>query len=70
MGLTPSLIVGNWTGGGVGASAISESIAVSPVNPALITFVDLSVPEPSTMILASLAAAGLSIVAIRKRRTR
>jgi hypothetical protein len=65
--------VGNWTLGGAGptgVAAVSESIAVSPVNPALITFVDLSVPEPNTMVLAFVAAAGLSIAAIRKRRTR
>ncbi len=60
-GLIPSLVVGTWTLGGA---------PVAPVNPALTTFAPIGVPDPSARSLASLAAAGLGIVAIRKRRTR
>ena len=58
-GLTPSLIGGTWTSGG---------LPVGPVNPFLTTFADIRVPEPSTMVLACLATAGLAVMAMRKRR--
>ena len=56
-GLTPSLIGGTWTIAG---------LPIAPVNPELTTF--SSVPEPSTLVLGCLAAAGLAVVAIRRRR--
>jgi hypothetical protein len=59
-GLTPSLIGGTWTVGGG---------PVGPVNPLVTTFADIAVtPEPSTMVLAGLAAAGLAASSLRRRR--
>jgi hypothetical protein len=58
-GLTPSLIGGTWT---------FDGLPNGPVNPFLTTFADIAVPEPSTMVLACLAAVGLAVTAIRKRR--
>ena len=58
-GLTPSLIGGTWT---------VDSAPISFVNPFLTTFADIRVPEPSTMVLACLATAGLAVMAMRKRR--
>jgi hypothetical protein len=57
-GLTPSLIGGTWT---------VDSAPISFVNPFLTTFADIRVPEPSTMVLACLATAGLAVMAMRKR---
>jgi hypothetical protein len=58
-GLTPSLIGGTWTIAG---------FPLGPVNPGLTTFTDIRVPEPSTMVLACLAAAGLAVPLLRCRR--
>jgi hypothetical protein len=58
-GLTPSLVGGIWTLGGG---------PVGPVNPFLTTFAAIRVPEPSTMVLACLAAAALAVPLLRRRR--
>ena len=58
-GLTPSLIGCTWT---------DDSAPISFVNPFLTTFADIRVPEPSTMVLACLATAGLAVMAMRNRR--
>jgi hypothetical protein len=56
-GLTPSFIFGTW---------LLDGGPIGPVNPGVTTFT--RVPEPSTMVLAGLAAAGLAVTAIRRRR--
>jgi hypothetical protein len=58
-GDTPSFIFGTWTSGGG---------PVGGVNPFLTTFADIAVPEPSTMVLACLAATGLTVLSLRRRR--
>ena len=58
-GLIPSFISGTWS---------INAVPMFPVNPGLTTFA--LVPEPSSIVLAFLAAAGLSVAALRKRRTR
>ena len=58
-GLTPSLIFGTWTIGG---------LPVVPVNPFLTTFTDIRVPEPSTLSLLGLGALSFLGMWIRRRR--
>ncbi len=49
------------------AGGVQNFYASSPLPP---PFIFATAPEPSSVVLAFLAAAGLAIVAIRKRRTR
>jgi hypothetical protein len=58
-GLTPSLIGGTWT---------FDGAPIAPVNPGLTTFIDIRVPEPSTLVLACVAAATLAVPSLRRRR--
>jgi hypothetical protein len=59
----PGLFFGNWLPGGVYGN---------PVNPDTTSFVIIpawpNTPEPSTLILACLAAAGFAVLSLRRRR--